>query len=182
VVPEQEETHRHIGSEGPDEEITYRVRTLPRATAYQIPNPDNTDKAIAVAPLVMAILTYGVSLTSAGPGMVVTRVAQLADVIPAAQSGRITMAVGLTEDANGVESTLISTSEPGGYLRPGVTLEPGETLVPGTGHAEMDIAKYTYDNGLFLKQIGATRPVCQGCASGLPWGTEVVTPLKPGVF
>jgi hypothetical protein len=65
AVPAQEETHRHIGSEGPDEEITYRIGTLPHATAYQIPNPDNTDKAIVVAPLVMGILTDGISLTSA---------------------------------------------------------------------------------------------------------------------
>ena len=87
----------------------------------------------------------------------------------------------LAEDANGVESTLIATSEPGGYLRPGVTLRPGEIRVGGTGDAEMNIADYARANNLFLKQLGATRSVCQDCAFGIPWGTLIVTPLKAGV-
>ena len=70
--------------------------------------------------------------------------------IPAAQTGRITMAVGLAEDANGVRSVLIGTSEPGGYLRPGVTFALGETIAAGTGHAEVDIIAHAQANGLRL--------------------------------
>jgi filamentous hemagglutinin len=89
------------------------------------------------------------------------------------------MAVGLAEDANGVRSTIIGTSEPGGYLRPGVLLQPGEILAPGTGHAEMDILNYVNENGLRLLEIGATRPVCGGCFPPLQLsGALIVTPLK----
>jgi hypothetical protein len=113
---------------------------------------------------------------------VVARVQELKAAIPVAQRGRITMAVGLAEDENGVEQTLISTSEPNGYLRRGVTLRPGEILVQGTGHAEMDIVNHARAMNLYLKLLGATRPVCQDCANGIAWGVLVVTPLRNGVF
>jgi RHS repeat-associated protein len=108
-----------------------------------------------------------------------TRAAQLAEDIPTAQAGRITMAVGLAEDEAGTQSVLVGTSEPGGYLRPGVTLDPGEILVGGEGHAEENLANYAQENGLSLKQVGATRPICSECAALLEAiGAEPTTPLK----
>jgi len=108
-----------------------------------------------------------------------SRVASLRAAIPVAQQGRITMAVGLAEDASGARSVLIGTSEPGGYLRPGVSLLPGEILAPGTGHAEIDVLNYANQNGLRLLEIGATRPVCPGCIEGLQGsGALIVTPFK----
>lgn len=96
---------------------------------------------------------------------VVARVAELQRVIPAAQKGRITMAVGLAEDASGSRYVLIGTSEARARLRPGVTLNPGEIRVRGLGHAEADIINFARQNGLNLLEIGATRPICPSCGS-----------------
>ncbi len=110
---------------------------------------------------------------------VAARTAELSRAIPAAQRGRITMAVGLAVDANGVQRVLIGTSEPMGYLRPGVSLNPGEILVSGSGHAEADIVNFARQNGLNLLQVGATRPICPACASLIKEaGPKPVTPLK----
>ena len=91
------------------------------------------------------------------------------------------MGVGLAEDATGAKSVLVGTSEPAGYLRPGVTLAPGETMAAGTGHAEADIVNYAQKNGLRLLEVGATRPICPGCATLIDQaGATPVTPLKVG--
>src|SRR6218665_2945876 len=102
--------------------------------------------------------------------------------LPSAQQGRITMGVGLAEDASGAPRVLIGTSEPRGYLRPGVLLKSGETLAPGLGHAEADIVNFTQQNGLRLLEVGATRPICPSCAAAIEEaGAVTVTPLKePG--
>ena len=89
------------------------------------------------------------------------------------------MAVGLTEDANGVQRVLISTSEPRGYLRPGVMLKPGETMVAGSGHAEADLVSFAKANDLKLLEVAATRPICPSCAGHLESvGALPLTPLK----
>jgi filamentous hemagglutinin len=112
--------------------------------------------------------------------VVQNRVSELQAQIPENSRGRITMGVAIVEDANGVRSVVISTSEPRGYLRPGVTAKPGEKVIAGTGHAEADIIKYASENGLKVVDIGATRPVCPTCQSSIePTGANVSTPLKP---
>jgi hypothetical protein len=112
-------------------------------------------------------------------GATVARVGQLRSAIPVAQQGRITMGVGLAEDANGVRRVLIGTSEPRGYLRPGVTLAPGETLAPGLRHAEADIVDFARQDGLRLIEVGATRPICPECAGLIKGaGAQPVTLLK----
>ncbi|SDE77502.1 hypothetical protein SAMN05192589_1381, partial [Paracidovorax valerianellae] len=108
------------------------------------------------------------------------RVDNLVSQIPENSRGRITMGVAIVEDADGVRSVVISTSEPRGYLRPGVTLRPGEIVIDGTGHAEADIVSYANANGLRIIDIGATRPVCAGCQNTIsPTGANITTPLKP---
>jgi RHS repeat-associated protein len=109
----------------------------------------------------------------------IARVEELKAAIPAAQQGRITMAVGLAEDSDGVRQVLIGTSEPMGYLRPGVSLNPGEVLAPGLGHSEEDIVNYALQNNLNLLEVGATRPICLNCASLIQKaGATPITPLK----
>jgi multidrug efflux pump subunit AcrA (membrane-fusion protein) len=116
----------------------------------------------------------------AGGVFVSTRVGQLRAAIPAAQQGRITMAVAVVEDSNGARSVLVATSEPRGYLRPGVSLRPGETLVAGTGHAEADIIAHARANNLRIIDIGATRPICPDCRDLInPTGANISTPLRP---
>lgn len=103
----------------------------------------------------------------------------LKEAIPLAQQGRITMAVGLVEDASGARSVLIGTSEANGYLRQGVALRADEILAAGWGHAEVDIVNYANRNGLKLLEVGATRPICLTCAGRLDVaGVLMVTPLK----
>ncbi|RMQ18424.1 hypothetical protein ALQ08_200266 [Pseudomonas syringae pv. delphinii] len=112
--------------------------------------------------------------------LVQNRVSEIQSQIPANSQGRITMGVAVVEDANGVRSVLVSTSEPRGYLRPGVSLQEGEKVVVGTGHAEADIVSYASANGLKVVDIGATRPVCASCQNVIePTGANVSTPLKP---
>ncbi len=116
-----------------------------------------------------------------GAGWAEGRAAQLAEMIPKAQQGRITMGAGLARDAEGNLIRLIGTSEPNGYLRPGVSLLEGEVLAPGLGHAEADIAAFAQSRGWTLIETAATRPICPGCmnatygAGGIPLG-----PLKLG--
>ncbi|MCW0973259.1 hemagglutinin repeat-containing protein [Pantoea sp. JV6] len=112
--------------------------------------------------------------------LIQSRVSEIQSQIPANSQGRITMGVAVVEDANGVRSVLVSTSEPRGYLRPGVSLQEGEKVVVGTGHAEADIVSYANANGLKVVDIGATRPVCASCQNVIePTGANVSTPLKP---
>ncbi|MCP5486960.1 MAG: hypothetical protein H7A22_15610 [Spirochaetales bacterium] len=109
------------------------------------------------------------------------RIAELAESIPPQQRGRITMAVAVVEDSTGARRVLIGTSEGSGYLRRGVRNQIRRTdqVVPGTGHAEADIANYARQNNLRIVSIGATRPVCAGCAATIgTGGGEIVTPLK----
>ena len=94
------------------------------------------------------------------------------------------MAVGVAEDANGVRTVLLSTSEPNGYLRPGVMPKPGEIVVRGGRgvHAEADIVNYANQNGLRIVAIGATRGVCDTCAQAVSEaGAHVATPLRNAV-
>lgn len=137
---------------------------------------------LAITPFGAAgnVAAKGGSVLAAESGFSVAgRVAQLQEAIPLAQQGRITMGVGLAEDANGVRQVLIGTSEPMGYLRPGVTLNPGEILAPGLGHAEQDIINFAQQNGLNLLEVGATRPICPSCASLIKGaGATPATPLK----
>jgi filamentous hemagglutinin len=108
-----------------------------------------------------------------------SRASQLQSELPAGSQGRVTMGVGVLQDANGNQITVVSTSEPNGYLRPGVTLNPGEVVVPGTGHAEADIVNWAAQNGYTVETIGAGRPICPSCASALSGANAVpATPLK----
>ncbi|TCK95588.1 filamentous hemagglutinin N-terminal domain-containing protein [Paraburkholderia sp. BL9I2N2] len=107
------------------------------------------------------------------------RAAQLQSELPAGSQGRVTMGVGVVRDANGNQITVVSTSEPNGYLRPGVTLNPGEVVIPGTGHAEADIVNWAAQNGYTVQTIGAGRPICPSCASAIGGANAVpATPLK----
>jgi filamentous hemagglutinin len=89
------------------------------------------------------------------------------------------MAVAVVDDSNGQRLVLVSTSEPGGYLRPGVNLKPSEIFVGGTGHAEADIVDYSKANDLKIIDIGATRPVCTNCQDKIgSTGAHISTPLN----
>ena len=111
--------------------------------------------------------------------LVQSRINSFLSQIPENSKGRITMGVAVVEDANGVRSVLVSTSEPNGYLRPGVSLQYGDKVVAGTGHAEADIISYANANNLKVIDIGATRPVCANCQNTIqPTGASISTPLK----
>ena len=115
----------------------------------------------------------------AGPGYCEIRTAQLQQSIPDAQKGRVTMAVGIAQDANGQQKVLVGTSEDGGYLRPGVQLNPDEIMAAGYGHAEADIVNFARENGYTLVEVGATRPICADCFFSIQGsGAVPVTPIK----
>jgi RHS repeat-associated protein len=110
-----------------------------------------------------------------------SRAAELQAELPAGARGRVTMGVGVLEDASGNRITVVATSEPRGYLRPGVTLRPGEVVVRGTGHAEADIVAYAEAHGYRVVSVGAGRPICATCAGRIAGsGGSAATPLKGG--
>jgi len=117
------------------------------------------------------------------PSQVVTTwVGELRSAIPTAQRGRITMAVAVVEDSNGVRSILVSSSE-GAYVRGAVrpvVESMGAQVVGGTGHAEANIIAHAQANNLRVIDIGATRPVCVPCQDVInPTGANISTPLRP---
>jgi hypothetical protein len=132
---------------------------------------------IALGPAIIALAADALVVEGFS---VAGRVAELQEAIPAAQQGRITMAVGLAEDASGSRFVLIGSSERMGYLRRSVLpLNPGEIRIQGIGHAEADIVNFVRQNGLNLLEIGATRPICRSCASLIDEvGATPVTRLK----
>jgi uncharacterized delta-60 repeat protein len=99
------------------------------------------------------------------------------------QEGRVTMAVGVAEDAGGNQMILIGTSEPSGYIRPQVRpvlyrLSPN-VVIKGGGHAESDVVAYCKARGWKLISIGATRPICDECAQEIAGtGATAATPVK----
>lgn len=99
------------------------------------------ERGIAAGGAKCAGTSLGRSLAYDNPSnLIQSRVSKIQSQIPANSQGQITMGVAVVEDANGVRSVLVSTSEPRGYLRPGVSLQKGEKVVVETGHAEADIA------------------------------------------
>jgi hypothetical protein len=93
-----------------------------------------------------------------------SRADELQAALPVGSQGRVTMAVGVGEDANGATRTIVGTSEPNGYLRPGVTLNPGEEIATAGGHAEVSILTHMQELGLRPVAVGAGRPICVDCA------------------
>lgn len=93
------------------------------------------------------------------------RARELQEQLPEKSRGRVTMAVGIVEAADGQRTSVVGTSEPHGYLRPGVSLEEGEVVAPGNGHAETDIIDWAEQRERSVLTIGAGRPICAACAS-----------------
>jgi filamentous hemagglutinin len=89
------------------------------------------------------------------------------------------MAAGVLQAPDGSYVSVVSTSEPGGYLRPGVTVNSDEVVISGTGHAEADIVNWAEQNGYRVVTIGAGRPICPSCAGAIAGsGGSPATPLK----
>ena len=121
----------------------------------------------------------GAEAAASGAAGTVARVEELKAAIAPAQQGRVTMAVGLAEDALGVRKILIGTSEPMAYIRRGVRINPQETVVSGTGHAEQNVVSHAQAQGLRLIEVGATRPICPTCSNMIESvGARTVTPRK----
>lgn len=171
---------------------TTRIRDFAQRTLDQIPRlevaPDfsptiNSGPGIPRVRVTRgADASNGVSADAMPPtsqAWAAARVAELQAQLPTGSQGRVTMGVGVLEDASGNQIRVISTSEPNGYLRPGLTTKPGEIVIPGTGHAEVDIIDYAQANGLRVVTVGAGRPICGPCASAIGnSGGSPATPLK----
>jgi hypothetical protein len=63
--------------------------------------------------------------------------------------------------------TWMTCSAPTGYLRKGVELDPGEELATAPGHAEVSVLQHMKENGIKPTTVGAGRPICDECASGI---------------
>jgi hypothetical protein len=109
-----------------------------------------------------------------------SRADELQAALPDGSRGRVTMGVGVGEDAAGNIRVVVGTSEPNGYLRPGVgPLREGEELAAAFGHAEDDIVNYMRGNGIRPITVAAGRPICPDCAGILDdAGALPGSPLK----
>ncbi len=112
--------------------------------------------------------------------LVTDRIAEITEAIPSNSRSRITISVAVVEDAQGKRSVLLGTSEKYGYLR-GIEPKTGETVVAGLKHAENDLVTYAKERGLKVVDIGATRPICDDCASKIgQTEAHISTSLKTG--
>jgi hypothetical protein len=101
--------------------------------------------------------------------------ATLAEKIPEASRGYVTMAVGVGRDKAGVLRTVIATSERstgGGGLRSGVREFVAKTRIPvasgeGGVHAEVKALQWLKDQGLQPVSIAATKPICVKCVDAI---------------
>jgi filamentous hemagglutinin len=136
----------------------------------------DTCPSISALPSLNTLLTIGAFIPI--PGLeevddaalaerVASRASELQSSLSEAQSGRVTMAVGVGRDEAGNLRTVVGTSEKGGYLRPGVTLKPGEELATGSGHAEANVVQHMNENSISPSYVAAGRPICGACAASI---------------
>lgn len=108
-----------------------------------------------------------------------TRAGELQDSVPEKSRGRITMGTSMGRDEAGRVRTVVSTSEPRGYLRPGVTLKDCEELATGNGHAEVSGIDYMREHGITPVAVGAGKPICTPCETTIDnAGAAPATKLK----
>lgn len=110
-----------------------------------------------------------------------SRARTLQGLLPDGSKGRVTMGVGIGQDAAGALRTVVGTSERGGYLRPAVraAIRDGEEVASGASHAERNILAHMAWNGIRPITIGAGRPVCPPCAGAITEASATAaTPLK----
>jgi hypothetical protein len=101
------------------------------------------------------------------------RAAALQSALPDVTKDKVTVAVGVVEDAEGQRSVVISPSENDrALLRLGARdlRQPDETIVPryerGT-HAEIKVLNYARENNLKPIAVGSGRPYCTECGPAL---------------
>jgi RHS repeat-associated protein len=90
-----------------------------------------------------------------------------------------TTAVGAVTTSEGESATLVASSEK--KLRPAQidALKPGEVPVTGKGHAEQTIINHANNNGMTVKAVAASRPICSNCANAISnAGAIAASPLK----
>jgi hypothetical protein len=107
------------------------------------------------------------------------RANEIHTALPKATQTRTTTAVATAVNQEGKEVTLVASSEK--RLRPAqrAILKPNETAVIGAGHAEETIMNHANANGLKVKKIAASRPICSSCAESIREGGATATsPLK----
>jgi RHS repeat-associated protein len=107
------------------------------------------------------------------------RANEIHSTLPSFTQTKTTTAVGTAINADGKTVTLVASSEKN--LRPvqRAALKPGEIAVSGQGHAEQTIVNYAQKSGMTLKQVAASRPICQSCAEALAAAkAQAASPLK----
>lgn len=93
---------------------------------------------------------------------------------------RSTTAVAEIETADGSTQIVVSSSRR--RLTPAQrnAMEQGEVEIKGDGHAEATIINYAENNGISVKRIAASRPICEGCQEIIGTTNAVIeSPLKP---
>ncbi|WP_202923360.1 RHS repeat domain-containing protein [Pontibacter pudoricolor] len=97
--------------------------------------------------------------------------------VPKITQSKTTIAVGEAKTAEGAAVRIVGSSEK--RLRPAqrALLSSNEVEAVGQGHAETTILNYANQNNMNVTSIGASRPICDNCATAIKGAG--VTPASP---
>jgi len=93
--------------------------------------------------------------------------------VPKATQNRTTIAAGLADDG----TVIIGSSEKNLRRAQRAALKPGEVAASGVGHAEVTVINHARSMGLNVKNVAASRPICQNCQTFLK--NNNVSPASP---
>lgn len=107
------------------------------------------------------------------------RATEIHQAVPKATQTRTTIAVADATDAGGKPVKIVGSSENRLRVAQRNMLKANEVEAKGKGHAEVTILNYAQQNGFDVLNIGASRPICEGCEVWINnAGVTPTTPLK----
>jgi hypothetical protein len=137
------------------------------------------DGAVRVAGRVSSAMSGGLAAEVPALQTIGERASEIHQAVPRATQTRTTIAVGEATDGAGNSVNIVGSSE--ARLRPAQRnlLQSNEIEATGAGHAEATILNYAEQNGYNVSNIGASRPICESCATQIEnSGVTPTTPLK----
>ena len=159
---------RHVWDAGATEEMQQMVRLNPDATF----EPSFAERlyligeAIGLFSFPEAQIAKGAKVTKETVDLG-QRANEIHSTLSPITQTKTTTAVASATTAEGKDVILVASSEKN--LRPAqrAALKDGEIAVSGPGHAEQTIINHAEKNGMTVKEVAASRPICSSCAAAI---------------